>query len=304
MEENFVDDLLAAPRDFLGVPPEFSNWERSRVALLPVPYDLTASYHAGARRGPQAVIDASHHCELYDEELQEEPYRVGIHTLTPVEVHAGGPDKMGTRVEVAVSDVLEAGKFPVVLGGDHSITVGAVRAFRERCPDLAVVQFDAHADLRHEYQGTKWSHACVGRRVVEMGISLTQIGVRTLSREEVEFLASTEVVTTVYARDVLADHRAAEHAIEELGVHRSVYITFDIDVLDPGIMPATGTPEPGGLDWYTTLAFLRRAFERHKVVGCDVVELAPISGFVAPDFLVAKLVYKLIGYRFRPELQR
>jgi len=291
MEEMLTSEGLASPQTFAGIPPEQSAWERARVAIVPVPYDLTASYRPGARLGPQAIIEASRQLELYDEELEAEPYRVGICTLPPLEPVAKGPEQMIAKVERVVSEVLAAGKLPLLLGGDHSITLGAVRALASG-GGLSVLQLDAHADLRDEYQGTKFSHACVGRRISELA-RLLQLGVRSLSREEAKFLKGSEI-TMITARSLLKDPGPAERAIGELA--DPLYITVDLDVLDPAVMPAVGTPEPGGLDWQTLLRLLRYAFEGRRVVGCDLVELAPIAGLSAPDYLAAKLVYKIIGY--------
>ena len=196
------------------------------------------------------------------------------------------------RIEHTTKQILKPRKFPIVLGGDHSITLGVVRALASEYGKLSVLQLDAHADLRDSYQGTKYSHACAGRRISEIA-RLFQVGIRSLSLEEAQFMKGSKV-TTVYAREVLRDSKSSQKVLDAL--RDPVYITLDVDVFDPSIMPATGTPEPGGLDWLEILALLRHAFENHRVVGCDVVELAPIPGMVAPDFLTAKLVYKLIGY--------
>jgi agmatinase len=292
MEEQLIAEGVAAPRNFAGLPLEYSHWEKAQVALLPIPYDLTTSYQAGTRRGPQAILDASLHVELYDEELETEPYQLGIHTLPPLEPLASGPEEMSQRIEYATRKILKAKKLPLVLGGDHSICLGVVRALTAEHGKLNVLQLDAHADLRDSYQGTKYSHACVGRRVAEIA-RLFQLGIRSFSSEEAEFMKGSNV-TTVRARELHQNAKAGERLLNAL--RDPVYITLDVDVFDPAIMSATGTPEPGGLDWMTVLALLRRVFEAHRVVGCDVVELAPISGMAAPDFLVAKLVYKLIGY--------
>ena len=293
MHEKLIQEGLSVPQTFAALPPEFSNWKRARVALLPVPYDGTASYRGGARRGPLAILEASPQLELYDEELQREPYRVGVATLPPLDVVIE-PEAMLRRVERAVSLILQAGKFPIALGGDHSLTLGVVRALVERYGPLSVLQLDAHPDLREEYQGSRLSHACVARRLVELGCSLVQLGIRSLTREDAEFISKNEAITTVYAQEL---HSNPERAAEALGRLRSpVYISVDLDVLDPGAMPAVGTPEPGGLGWYEVLAILREAFERYEVVGCDVVELCPVEGLIAPDFTAARLVYKLIGY--------
>ena len=293
IHERLLQEGLSLPPTFAALPAEYASWERAQVALLPVPYDGTASYRPGARRGPSAILEASPQLELYDEELQAEPYRVGIATLPPLDAVID-PEAMTKRVEQAVSLVLQSEKFPIVLGGDHSITVGAVRALAERYGPLSVLQLDAHSDLREEYQGSRFSHACVARRILELGCSLVQLGIRSLTREDAELIRQQEALTTVYAHELHRDFKGALGALERL--RGPVYISVDLDVLDPGVMPAVGTPEPGGLGWYQLLAVLREAFVRYEVVGCDVVELCPIEGMVAPDFTAARLVYKLIGY--------
>ena len=293
MDERLIAEGLALPRAFAGLPPEYSNWERARVALLPVPYDLTTSYQPGARRGPQAILEASPQLELYDEDLHMEPYGVGIATLPPLEPLID-PEAMLARVERAVREIAQSARFPIVLGGDHSITLGAVRALVQQYERISVLQLDAHADLRDEYQGSRFSHACTARRIVELGCRVVQVGVRSLSRESAEFAGQSGAVTTVYAHELQEGLDPALRALDELS--DPVYISVDVDVFDPSLMPATGTPEPGGLGWYDVLDVLKGTFERYDVVGCDVVELCPIGGLVAPDFLAAKLVYKLIGY--------
>jgi agmatinase len=293
MDERLITEGVALPQTFAGVPPEFARWESASVALLPVPYDLTTSYQAGARRGPQAILEASLYLEHFDEELGTEPYRIGVCTLPSLEPQAAGPEAMLERIERTVDEIWHNEKFPIVLGGDHAITVGVVRALAKRHKRFSVLQLDAHADLRDTYQGTKWSHACVARRIVELGGKLIQIGIRSLSSGDAAFIEQASI-PTIYSHECWRDPRAAEGALASL--EDPVYITLDVDVFDPSVVPATGTPEPGGLDWYTILTILRRVFERHQVIGCDVVELSPIPGMVAPDFLVAKLVYKLISY--------
>ena len=290
-----VDDAWAAPSNFLGLPSSLSDWDTAQVAILPVPYDATASYGSGARFGPRAVIDASHEIELFDDEFSNEPCRVGVHTRPFLEPHAGGPELMSKRVEAEVNTALEVGKFPITLGGDHSLTIGAVRAAFQQHPELTLVQIDAHADLRDDYQSTPYSHACIARRAADTGAKLVQIGVRSLSKHEADWLDNHPEVRTVYARDLWENLGQADQAID--AIDGPVYLTFDVDALDPSIMPATGTPEPGGLSWPQTMALLRRLFRRCHVVGADVVELAPIPGMTAPDVLTARLVYKMIGYR-------
>jgi len=282
----------SVPQNFL--PDECAAWDASKVVVLPVPYDLTTSYQAGARRGPSAMIEASGQLELYDDELETEPYQVGIHTLAPLESVVSGPDAMAQRVAGSVKHILEAQKFPIVLGGDHSVTHGVIQAIKGRYARFSVLQLDAHADLRDRYQDSKWSHATVGRRISEHA-RLVQLGIRSFSIEEAAYLKRTDAnVTSVSAKTWHQDSKAVDVALENL--EDPVYITIDLDVFDPAIMPATGTPEPGGLHWYQALAVLKQVFSKHTVIGCDVVELAPVPGMVAPDFLAAKLVYKLIGY--------
>jgi agmatinase len=279
-------------RNFCGLPPDLSAWKGSRAVIIPVPYDLTSTYVSGSRRGPDAIIDASMNMEQFDEELRCETFRIGIHTQDALEPTAASPDGMIAAVEHAVGRVAAAGKLPVMLGGEHSITVGALRALKKRHRGLSILQFDAHADLRESYQGTRLSHACAGRRAAEMG-KLVQVGIRSLSAEEEAFRAGSDV-TTFFASEIAAGRAGPREIAAALG--DVVYITVDLDVLDPAYMPATGTPEPGGLDWYRLTGILRAACEGRTVVGFDVVELCPIGGNVAPDFLAAKLVYRILGY--------
>ncbi len=280
-------------QDFLGLPPDADRIEAGQVAILPIPYDLTMSYQTGARRGPQAILEASQYVELYDDELAGE-HHTGIWTLPPLEPTAKGPEAMTGTIEQAMGKLLKAGVFPISIGGDHSVTHGLVRAVAKHFDEFSVLQLDAHADLRDEYHGTPWSHACVGRRICEVA-PLVQMGIRSFSSEEAAYMAEQDRTITLTASQMRQDSQAVEAALATL--KKPVYITLDLDVFDPAFMPATGTPEPGGLDWYAVTALLRRTFEMHQVIGCDVVELAPIPGLVAPDFLAAKLIYKMIGYR-------
>lgn len=293
MREQLIARGWALPNNFLGLPLEFSAWENSEVVILPVPYDFTTSYQAGGRFGPQAILDASTQVELYDDELDLEPYEIGIHTLPALEPIASGPEEMQARIGQVASQIFDSSKYPIVLGGDHSITIGVLNAVKERHGRFSVLQLDAHADLRDSYHETGSSHACVGRRAAEMA-SLTQIGIRSISSEEVEYLNAATQVTTIFARDLIHGLKPALDAIERL--ESPVYLTLDVDVFDPSLMPATGTPDPGGLDWFAVITILRMLFESKNVIGSDVVELAPIGGMKGPDFLVAKLVYKIIGY--------
>jgi len=279
--------------NFLGIPPEISGWEKSRFVVLPVPYDHTTTFQSGAKRGPKAVIEASAYLELYDEELHMEPAAAGVHTLDLLDV-AVDPEETQARVQDIVTDIVEADKIPVIIGGEHSITFGVIRALYERYHDLSVLQLDAHGDLRKEYQGLAMSHACVMRRVSELNLRIVQVGIRSMSKEEAEYLEKTGHIHTYYAAKIIGREDWMDDAISHLS--DNVYITVDVDVFDPAFVPATGTPEPGGLDWYQVIRFIRRVSTHRRIIGFDAVELCPIPGQVASDFLVAKLLYKLMGY--------
>jgi agmatinase len=265
-------------------------------SILSAPYDLTTTYMSGASKGPEAIIDASVHLELYDEEQESEPFRCGIETLPPIKLDGLNTKDMVEAVRLAGADVLERERVPVLLGGEHSVTLGLVKALKTRYSNLSVLQFDAHTDLRDSYNNDPLSHASVIRRVSEL-CPVTQLGIRSTSAKEAAFLkqGGSERVTTIYAPEVLRDNNAAaERALSSLS--DDVYITFDLDSLDPSIMPSTGTPEPGGLGWYDVINILRTIVGKKNIVGFDVVELAPRKGEIAPDFLAAKLVYKIMGF--------
>lgn len=278
------------PFNFLGLPAASCDPDRSRAVILPVPYERTTSYAGGTARGPEAIIEASRYVELYDEELESEPYHAGVHTAAPLDLT--GLDAPGSmaRIEQEVHGYLERDKWICMLGGEHTITTGGVRAALKRYPSLTVVQLDAHADLRDEYEGTPWSHACVMRRVHDLCPAVA-IGIRALSREEAEFARSHEK-HILYAHQMDADW--PERALE--GISGDVYLTFDLDFLDPTLMPSTGTPEPGGGTYGPTLRFLRGLADRARVVAMDMVELMPLRGLHAPNFSAARLLYKIMGY--------
>ncbi|MEK7824487.1 MAG: agmatinase [Candidatus Eisenbacteria bacterium] len=278
------------PHNFGGLDEEFSALAGARAVVLPVPYDLTTTYQGGTRSGPRAILAASRNMELWDEEIGA-IYRAGIHTLPELEPTAEGPGAMVARVEQAVAWILEQGKLPAILGGEHSITAGAVRATARRFPALSVLQIDAHADLRDTYLGSPHSHACVMRRVREM-VPAASVGIRSLSEEEVRHLERHPAA--IWS---VRQFRALQGRWEPIlsALTGEVFVTFDLDGLDPSALPATGTPEPGGLDWYEAVDLLRAVSERARIVGFDVVELAPLPGQVASDFLAARLVYRLIG---------
>jgi agmatinase len=278
------------PQNFGGLDPEFSALAVARAAVLPVPYDLTTTYQGGTRLGPRAILTASQNMELWDEEIGA-IYRAGIHTLAELEPAAEGPAAMVARVEQAVDWILEQGKLPAILGGEHSITAGAVRAAARHHPGLSVLQIDAHADMRDSYLGSPHSHACVMRRVREL-VPAASVGIRSMSEEEARHLESHPAPLWS-----VRQFRALQGRWEPIlsALSGEVFVTFDLDGLDPSALPATGTPEPGGLDWYEAVDLLRAVSERARIVGFDVVELAPLPGQVASDFLAARLVYRLIG---------
>lgn len=276
--------------------------EEARVAILPVPYEGTVSYGHGAARGPRAILEASAQLEMYDEELDGCIDALGLHTLAPVDCAAGTPEAVMERIHAAALAPLRAGKFLVTLGGEHSISYGvftALQAVRER--PFSLLQIDAHADLRQSYQGTLHSHACVMARAHDLGLPFVQVGIRAVCAEERGFLRDTGLERNVFWGHQIAgpDEGWMDEAVAGLG--EEVYVTLDVDGLDPSIMPATGTPVPGGLGWYPTLRLLRKVAQRRRILGFDVTELAPMDGLHAPDFLVARLVYKLIGYALESE---
>jgi agmatinase len=278
--------------NFGGLEPAFSALEQSTFVVIPVPYDLTSTYQSGSRRGPLAILEASGNMELYDEELDRETYRAGIFTAPAVEADASGPESMVRSVRERVEEVLGLEKIPVLLGGEHSVTLGAVQALHQRYPGLKVLQLDAHADLRNDYQGTPYSHACIGRRITEV-CPLVQAGIRSMSPAEALYLKDAPVRS--FSADFIMEKPENLERISEL-LEGDLYVTVDLDALDPACMPATGTPEPGGIDWRALTGLLRRVSRRARIRGFDVVELAPLPGLVAPDFLAAKLVYRMMGY--------
>ncbi|MBS3097483.1 agmatinase [Candidatus Woesearchaeota archaeon] len=283
------------PDNFGALEKGFSS-TNAKVFVLPVGYEGTVTYGKGASKGPKAMIEASKNMELYDEELDSEPYLAGIHTLNDLSVKKDNVEKAIEKVENSVKNWINKNKFPVVLGGEHSISLGAVRAFKEKFNDLSVLQIDAHSDLRDSYDKSKFNHACVMRRIVEL-CPIVQVGIRSQDISEVEFIKEKKLKNIFYAKDIYDNDRWFDKAIG--GLSSNVYLTIDLDGLDPSIMPSTGTPEPGGLSWYGLLKFLRKVFSEKNIVGFDVVELAPNKNNVAPDFMAAKLVYKIIGYKFK-----
>jgi len=297
--EGLAELPWALPQTFLGLDEEAGGFDNARAVILPVPYESTTSYGGGTRGGPGAIIDSSRYIELFDQEFGVETGpAIGIHTLPPVELTRAGATPAMTELREVHDRVLEAAgdRFVLMLGGEHSVSSPAIQSHAARHDErITVLQFDAHADLRAEYEGTPNSHASAMARVLDVA-DVVGVGLRAVSQEEVEVANAHAGVHLIWADEMWEDDRWMERALELLGP--KVYITFDVDYFDPSLVPSTGTPEPGGGDWYRTLRFLRRVFREREIIGCDVVELAPTPGFQAPDFLVAKLVYKLLGYRF------
>jgi agmatinase len=292
-----LDTLPWAPAgNFLGLPEEHCGYDAAGVVILPVPYEATVSYMGGTRFGPRGLLHASRFVELYDEELDAEPYAIGVHTLPELMLTGAGPDKAMRELRRAFDALLGSGKFVIMLGGEHSVSGPPILAHADRLGrrKLSVLQLDAHADLRTEYEGTPYSHACVMHTVHERA-KLVQVGIRSLTAEE-RALQRKRRMTVVFGHE-LDQPDWEDRVISALGP--DVYLTIDVDYFDPSIMPATGTPEPGGGAWQPTIRLLDRVFRERNVVGADVVELAPLPGVVAPDFLAAKLVYKLIGFHAR-----
>lgn len=285
----------AAAAQFLGVPCARTP---PACRFLPVPFERTTSYGAGTAAGPSAVLEASRYVELYDETRGTEPYLGGIETLAAVQAAASELADAMTVIQNAAADAYAGEAFVVAVGGEHSITPPLVAAAQQRFGDVGVVQFDAHADLRDDYEGTPFSHACAMRRVLDLGLPTLQVGIRSISVEEATF-ARERALPILWAHEMLqggdGGRKALDAALARLP--ERVYLTFDVDYLDPSIMPSTGTPEPGGGDWYGTLRLLESLFRAKDVVAMDVVELAPVPGRPDPDFLVAKLIYRCLGLR-------
>jgi agmatinase len=290
MSESFVTQF--------GAPDApYCDLETARVTIIPAPLEYSVSYIKGTNYGPQAILDASSQMELYDEELEWCPIEVGIYTRPVLDYrgmdHATALQATGD----AVREVLARGQLPLTIGGEHSLSAPSIAAVRDYYPDLTVVHIDAHGDLRDEYEGNPLSHAAIERRVVEMGIPLTEIGIRSFSPEEAEFLKTRPDVAIIWGYQLAND--TATIPWQRLSQH--TYVTLDLDALDPSEMPAVGTPEPGGLHWYQLLDLFREICSRTTIVGMDVVELCPMEGQTRADFLAAKLTYKMIGYRFADE---
>jgi len=265
------------------------DYKKAKVVIFPIPYDSTTYYKAGTKFGPQAIIEASRHMEVYDIELKRTVKETDIFTLDELEPSKNLPRETVMRVKDVVKKILEDKKIPFVLGGEHSLTTGPVLALKEMNCDFSVLQIDAHSDLRDDFQGTKYHHGCVMRRVRNINSSVVQVGIRSMSQEEAEYVEAKKINNIFYYPDF--DIEKIVSCLKE-----NVYITFDLDALDPSIMPAVGTPEPGGMTWQESMDLIRAVAKKKKIIGADVIELCPIPGMIAPDFLAAKLVYKIISH--------
>lgn len=287
---NLLEEKLFLPHNYLGLPRIFSDYKRSRFVILPVPFEQTTSYRAGTREGPQAIISASKQVELFDEELEIEPHRAGICTLDELESTCSCSEEMIERIYKVGQKLIEDEKMVIMLGGEHTISIGMIKAFKRRYKDLSVLQLDAHADLRNSFQGNRFSHACTMRRVREIAPAV-QVGIRNVSLEEHNWVKRKRL-------KLYFAHEGDKDFMDEIlcSLSQNVYLSLDLDFFDPSIMPSVGTPEPGGFYWYETIDFIKVLAAAKNIVGFDVVELCPHPGNPAPDFMVAKLIYKIIGY--------
>ncbi len=288
---------LMPPENFGGLPEEQSRYEQSRAVIFPVPLERTTTYMTGTRNGPAAILAASRNVELYDEELGLESYKkIGIATLPAIDTQEGTLEKVLAELHTTELALLGEGKFPIVLGGEHSLTPPLVSAAAKKFAGLSVLQIDAHADLRESYQGNPASHASAMRRVLEV-CPAVQVGIRSLSVEEAEAIPRLRA-KIFWAREIVRASLESwiPRVVADLSPH--VYLTIDLDGFDPAFVPATGTPEPGGLDWYQVTSLIRAVAAKKKIVAMDVVELLPQPGDHASDFLAAKLIYKILGYVF------
>ena len=294
-----LPDTLPTVKQFLG-SEAIASYENAQAVILPIPYEATTTYRKGCEHGPDAVLEASDQLEAYDEELgQETCHSVGIYTSDYVADTRSNPDltaeEMLTETTETVIQFIQDQKFVVGIGGEHAITTGIVRAYQQALDQpFTVVQIDAHGDMRHEFEGSLHNHACVMRRVLEMGLPTLPVGIRAICKEEAELIKAKEI-PVIWAREMAFDPDWIEKAIAQIKTPK-VFITIDVDGIDPSLIPGVGTPEPGGMGWHETLRFLRRVFETHEVIGCDVMELAPVMDSVVSEFSTAKLIYKLIGY--------
>jgi agmatinase len=267
------------------------SYEESEIVILPIPYDETSTWMKGADKGPDAILEASVNLEFYDIETQSEAHLKGINTVPPV-LEKGSPGKLVTAVYDRVLTLLKERKFPVIIGGNHTVSIGAIKAFSRSFKDLTVLQLDAHADLRQIYEGSEFNHACAMARAREF-VPIVQVGIRSMSVDELPFVEKDRIF---YAHELYYDNTLYRKALDKLS--DNVYLTIDLDVFDPSVMPSTGTPEPGGPDYFELMHFLRDVIKNRNIVGFDVVELCPSPTNKSPDFIAAKIIYQLLSYRF------
>jgi agmatinase len=281
------------PNNFGGLDEAMAEFDQAKVLIWPVPFEKTVSYGVGTKDGPQAIIQASRNMELYDEEVGGETAQIGIHTLPAIDADREADVMMPALFEEA-QRLLKLNKFICMLGGEHSISAPVIKAHKDKYPKLSVLQIDAHADLRDQYDGTPHSHASIMRRVVEF-CPAVQVGIRSLSAEEARVIPSLPT-KVFYAKDIVGQTDWIEEAVDSLT--EDVYLTIDVDGFDPSLIPTTGTPEPGGLMWYDVVWLIKKAAEKRRIVGMDVTELSTAPGNNSPSFLTAKLIYKTLGYIF------
>ena len=267
------------------------GYDESEIVILPVPYDETSTWMRGADKGAGAILEASVNLEFYDIETSSEVHQRGIHTLNPV-LEKESPEKLVDAVYKRVKELLGDKKFPVIIGGNHTVPIGAFKAYAETYGDITILQLDAHSDLRHQYEGSKYNHACAMARAKEYA-NIVQVGVRSMSAEELPFVDNDRIF---YAHRLFNDKSLYAKALEKLG--QNVYVTIDLDVFDPSLIPSTGTPEPGGPDYFELMTFLRNVAENRNIIGFDVVELCPSAANKSPDFIAAKIIYQLLSYIF------
>ena len=286
-------------QQFIGSEAQ-TTYRDSKVVILPIPFERTTTYRKGCQDGAAAIIEASEQLEAYDLELEQEIcHAVGIHTVNAIASTIDNPDldpeKMIEITVKRVSQLIADNKFVIALGGEHSITAGVVKAYRQAFNEpFTVIQIDAHGDMRHSYEGSIYNHACVMRRILDLGLPTLPIGIRSICLEEAELIKQKQI-PVVWAKDIYQHSDWIERAIAQISTEK-VFITIDMDGFNPSFMPGVGTPEPGGLNWYEAIAFLKAVFTKHQVIGCDVMELAPTKDSVVSEFTAAKLVYKLAGY--------
>lgn len=283
---------MKTTRTYAGIDEQYTHLESSNIVLIPVPYDGTSTWGKGADKGPDAFLDASENMELYDIETQTEVYKKGVYLADPI-LENESPEAMVDAVHRTTKAFIKKNKFVTLFGGEHSISIGSIRAFNECFEDLTVLHIDAHADLRPSYEGTACNHACAVYEANQT-TNLVQVGIRSMDVIETSIMNPDKVF---FAHQMAEDDYWSDKVLDQLG--ENVFITFDLDAFDPSILPATGTPEPGGLLWYETMAFLKEVFEERNVVGFDIVELCPNNNSKPSDFLAAKLYYKMLSYKFK-----